>query len=888
METLGQTLVKLQRERYVGRAKEQAAFDSWLDGDRLRNPILSLTGPGGIGKTWFARRCAEVAATRGWSVHWVDGTVVAPVPADICYELTGESTLESVLEETASGKPTLLVFDGLDHLRPAARFLSKDLLPALQENVKIVLVGRDRLPEELAEWAPLVSAIELSGLSPKERREYAERRGIPDPNVLDRLTRHLSGHPLALSLALDLINDFDVVDVRAEPRWINKLAELVERLTSGLDTQLRQMIEAASVVRRFDEPLLEAMIKSDDIGASFSRLCSLSAVRPILGGRVLHEDIRNLVIDHLRSSSPDRLATLQVEALRELAIRATYSNGETAARLWSEAVYMARDAIGLTRQPFVEEDDTVVTRATMADLNEMIELQENHDSSRPLAQGEASPDLLRLALETPRCDVELARGPTGELRAYGIVFPVSSSSLPQLPAGEPWAVAAEAALRELGLDRPPDANSTNLYILSTVVGSAQHFAALATLAREVTLWFTRGGAYVALPSSGDYEVTLQGTGARRLDIPSSLLDVYRGAYMLDLSRTSQAAWLGAMLAEKPVPNLPEGSELLSTVTDAVALWFEEELLAESPLSEISDLGPAASTSERAQALRNLLKRSLRSDHLVPSIESHVHEALRTAGVNWLPPHTSSPLSIRQRQEGNAKTLIRTQGRFEIFKDGQPVLVGEGILSSCIKVVALKGKLATEELIEDLWPDVDPQAGRVRLRTTLARIRKILPDLLVRDGDTVAIAPEVVVDSTEFMQEANVAISAIRQGSPDGDRLAKEALNSYSGELLPTDRLAEWSSTARERHTRTVLELLDELARTALALGDVSQAVHYLEQAIALDPYDDERYLIAAEKLAEIGWRTRAKRMLNRAYAARQDLGVGPTPAIEQLARRLSM
>jgi DNA-binding SARP family transcriptional activator len=100
--------------------------------------------------------------------------------------------------------------------------------------------------------------------------------------------------------------------------------------------------------------------------------------------------------------------------------------------------------------------------------------------------------------------------------------------------------------------------------------------------------------------------------------------------------------------------------------------------------------------------------------------------------------------------------------------------------------------AREELIELLWPGVEPDVGRNRLRQVLSTLRCVLeppgvpPDsVLNADRQTIGLTADAVsCDVIEFEQ-------LLRQGA------FAQALDCYRGDLLP-GFLDEWIEDERNR------------------------------------------------------------------------------------------
>ena len=87
------------------------------------------------------------------------------------------------------------------------------------------------------------------------------------------------------------------------------------------------------------------------------------------------------------------------------------------------------------------------------------------------------------------------------------------------------------------------------------------------------------------------------------------------------------------------------------------------------------------------------------------------------------------------------------------------------------------------VIDAIWPDIAPDLGRERLRTVLARVPHCPQRLLVRHGDTLALAPDVLLDAADFEAAARRALMARARGDGSWVAMAGEALDSYGGDLF---------------------------------------------------------------------------------------------------------
>ncbi|MFN8619412.1 MAG: BTAD domain-containing putative transcriptional regulator [Chloroflexota bacterium] len=221
------------------------------------------------------------------------------------------------------------------------------------------------------------------------------------------------------------------------------------------------------------------------------------------------------------------------------------------------------------------------------------------------------------------------------------------------------------------------------------------------------------------------------------------------------------------------------------------------------------------------------------------------------------------------------------GRFAVERGGRDVSPPPGRPATLLKLLALRGLVTLDEAVEALWEDADEEVGRARLRNVLNRVRGASGDVLVRREEAIALAPGVVVDATRFEAEA---AAALRAPATARVGLARAALTRATGELLPGDRYADWASAARERIARRHLALLDLVADDAIARGDLNEAARLLDEAIALDPLEEERHVRLGRALLRQGRTAGARRVTDRAVALCAELDVEPGDDLARLIR----
>ncbi|UIX34744.1 LuxR C-terminal-related transcriptional regulator [Streptomyces sp. GQFP] len=218
--------------------------------------LLTLTGPGGVGKTRLAGRVAE-GAVRGfpdgvWLVPLAavrDGTLVPHAVADALgiRDETGRAPLETVVEHLRTRR-LLLVLDNCEHVAEACASVVAAVLGAT-EGVGVLATSRHRLglPEErLLPVAPLATPApgdDLPGTDFPALRLFADRAAavapgfeITDHNraAVARLCHRLDGLPLAIELAAVRMHALGVEQL--DERLGERLGDRYRLLTSGSPT----------------------------------------------------------------------------------------------------------------------------------------------------------------------------------------------------------------------------------------------------------------------------------------------------------------------------------------------------------------------------------------------------------------------------------------------------------------------------------------------------------------------------------------------------------------------------------------------------------------------------------------------------------------------------
>jgi predicted ATPase/DNA-binding SARP family transcriptional activator len=226
-------LVPEQVTAFIGRERELADLRHVLLDGTCR--LVTLTGPGGIGKTRLAIEAARIAGGA-----FADGIVVVPLAGLASTSLLA-SAIGSVLDAPVHGshdereallcwlreRELLLVLDNVEHLLDGVDLIGEllDRAPDLQ----ILVTSRERLDLH-GEWVIDVEGLSLPGSSPGPELSSAEQLFLQRASqvrvgfvpsaaeraAIARLCRIVEGMPLALEIAAGWLPVLSCAEIVAE------------------------------------------------------------------------------------------------------------------------------------------------------------------------------------------------------------------------------------------------------------------------------------------------------------------------------------------------------------------------------------------------------------------------------------------------------------------------------------------------------------------------------------------------------------------------------------------------------------------------------------------------------------------------------------------------
>ena len=385
LKTIANTNLPTPASGFLGREAELYEADLLLQRTRL----LTVTGPGGQGKTRFSLELARRAREERFS-EYEDGVFScflsslrdpALVLPTLCHTLClpeqpGRSALETLASQL-EGKQTLLLLDNLEHLLACASELSQLLERCPQ--LTLLCTSREllRLSGELAYALPPLADDEGVSL-------FCQRARTEPTATIAELCRRLEGLPLAIELAAARMR------LLSPEQLLERLAGRLDLLKGTRDADPRHETLRATIQWSYDL-LAEVEQRLFARLAVFAGGCTLEAAEEVAGAEL--DTLESLLDKSLvrRTDSESGPRFWMLETIREYALEKLEESEDAAATVARHTDYFVRLA-----------DEADPGLDWLSDFTWLDRLEQEHDNVRTalarvreLGQGELE---LRLAV----------------------------------------------------------------------------------------------------------------------------------------------------------------------------------------------------------------------------------------------------------------------------------------------------------------------------------------------------------------------------------------------------------------------------------------------------------------------------------------------------------
>jgi predicted ATPase len=305
LKTLHESNLPVPATPFLGREEEVDHVATLLRQPDVR--LVTLTGPGGSGKTRLALQAAAAAADDyDHGVWWV------PLASLLDYTLVGAAAAqafgsEDALAEAVGDKRLLLLLDNFEHLLDAAPGLAETIVSC--PHLTVLVTSREPLHVD-GEWEFAVDPLrEREAVALFLQRAAAVRSDFTANGEVAEICQRLDCLPLAIELAAARVKALEL------PALLQRLEQRLPLLTRGARSAPERQQTLRATIAWSHELLTPEEQTTFSKLAVFAGGCTLEAAEDICGADI--DAIASLVDKSLVRHSGDRYWMLQT--IREYA-----------------------------------------------------------------------------------------------------------------------------------------------------------------------------------------------------------------------------------------------------------------------------------------------------------------------------------------------------------------------------------------------------------------------------------------------------------------------------------------------------------------------------------------------------------------------------------------
>lgn len=376
--------IKAKQDR-IERPGEILRMEAALADDGPR--VVHVHGIAGIGKTTLLDMFAERARSAGTPLLRLDCRHIEPTADGFLRALSDAAgvahpSLVTITERLAQLAPrVVLALDSYERFGLLDTWLRQHLIPALPDNTRVYLVGRERPVSAWSTtpgWHELFDALELGSLPDADAIRLLERFGLPSSSAVT-IVPILQGHPLALHLAASAMLERAELqlDQSSLQRVLESLTEMF--LEDVRDPLTRRTLEAVCVTRRATLSILGALFPDQAPQDLYERLSRLPYVEYTPEGLVVHDAVRDVISRTVQARDPNTAHIYKRNAWQQLLEEIASASPRELWRYTADMLYLIENPI--TREAFFPSGTTrqTVEPATAEDADSIAAIIRRHE-----------------------------------------------------------------------------------------------------------------------------------------------------------------------------------------------------------------------------------------------------------------------------------------------------------------------------------------------------------------------------------------------------------------------------------------------------------------------------------------------------------------------------
>ena len=200
---------------------------------------------------------------------------------------------------------------------------------------------------------------------------------------------------------------------------------------------------------------------------------------------------------------------------------------------------------------------------------------------------------------------------------------------------------------------------------------------------------------------------------------------------------------------------------------------------------------------------------------------------------------------------------------------------------CLLISKNRFAATREEVLDSLWPELDPGSALNSLNQTVYFLRRVFepnyredtsPGYVLQDGETIWLDPELIDARSRQCRELIRSMPS----DPNPDQVA-ELADQYRGRFALDFAYDEWASAYRDSLHASYLRVVEHALRLDIDAGHFSRGTFLAERAIEVEP-DSEEIQIALVRLYRLsGAHAAAAEQYGHYAQALRELGLDPPP-----------
>ncbi len=291
---------------------------------------------------------------------------------------------------------------------------------------------------------------------------------------------------------------------------------------------------------------------------------------------------------------------------------------------------------------------------------------------------------------------------------------------------------------------------------------------------------------------------------------------------------------------------------------------------------LRDFVSSATGNQGLVAARLLESIGDRSD--IRRLRAFARRQRRVAGASQLGRQLARTLADRVFVEDQNRVALQVGGR----QISGTAIRRKVLALLCYLFTRVDLSATRDQVLDALWPDLDPLDAVNSLNQTVYFLRRILeedyvddlsPGYLHHDSDLVWFDPGLV---TSRSTECRRLITAL-PSEPNPDQVA-ELLSWYSGRFALDFEYEEWAVPYRERLHASFLEVVERAVMNDIESGQFERGIRTARRALDIDPTAEQIEVSLVRLYRASGAHAAAAEQYGH-YAAvmRDQLGIEPTP-----------